>query len=229
MYHSILLVKSKQKLVIPTKWIFSFDILQIFYRGLSPTKLHKIFFFNDESCEADFNLPVRDDFDETVPACYLAQIKGTFGRKSTAVAYTKKHRAVLAKVYNDNLVKYDWNPPQTEAAALVAIPSQNIRIKMERNVEELQGRIQHLQNRIGVEDLTEEEIADLQIVIMDNDGEDEPPLMETFSPNISGDLQEVENLNQNNEPNEELEEDNNTEAVFDPVCGFIPYVTNVSK
>lgn len=80
MFHSVLLVKSKIKLVIPTKWAYSLDIVQIFNRGISPTKLHKIFYFHDKSVRADFNLPVRDEFDPSVPACYLAQIKCTSGK-----------------------------------------------------------------------------------------------------------------------------------------------------
>lgn len=81
MFHSILLVKSKTKLVIPSKWAYSLDFVQIFIRGISPTKVHKIFYFNDQSVEADFTLPVRDAFDPSVPACYLVQIKCTTGMK----------------------------------------------------------------------------------------------------------------------------------------------------
>lgn len=67
-------------MVIPTKWVYSLDIVQIFNKGINPRKTHKVFYYKDKSIDADFTLPVRDIFDENVPACYHAQIKCTFGK-----------------------------------------------------------------------------------------------------------------------------------------------------
>lgn len=82
MYHSVLLVPSKQKLVLPTKWVNSIDVVQACNVGVSKTKYHKVFYYKDVSVQPDFELPIRVEFDENIPACYYAQIKSTTGNKN---------------------------------------------------------------------------------------------------------------------------------------------------
>lgn len=80
MFAVVLLKESKTKLVIPISWIYSLDIVQIFNRGVSHTKNHKIFYYKDKKTEPNFRLPIRIIFDENVHACYIAKILHGLGK-----------------------------------------------------------------------------------------------------------------------------------------------------
>lgn len=102
------------------------------------------------------------------------------GLEKTAEELTEKRRAVLAKVYNEKLTTYDWNLPPP-ANQIYQNESIYTRIKLEKNVEELQGAIQHLQNRIRIEDLTEDEVVDLQLVLMSDENEIQEPFANEYN------------------------------------------------
>lgn len=79
MFACIVLENSKQKLVIPLKWIYSIDITQIMNYGISHTKQHVVFYCNDPDEEPNFRLPIQNDFDENQNACYYARVLHIFG------------------------------------------------------------------------------------------------------------------------------------------------------
>lgn len=103
------------------------------------------------------------------------------------------------------------------------------RIKLEKNVEMLENTIQHLQNQIGIEDLTEEEVIDLQLVLLnDDDGRnrsDSPEIEATGSKNY-----QTEFVPENGE-SVEMEENIGMQAprglLYDSVSGHMGYVLNV--
>lgn len=117
-------------------------------------------------------------------------------------------------------MKYDWNPP--EATNAVQISALRKKIKLENEVQQLQGCIQHLQNNIGIEDLTVEEVADLQMVLM-RDEDEELPLryLEESEDDVDSDNDE---MNVGNISNQQTI---NEERVYDPVAGSIPFIINV--
>lgn len=70
-------VKSKdsnEKLVIPVKWIYSFDIVQGLDYGISKTKSHIIFYSPKLQVQPNFRLPLRDRFENGRDGCYKAHI-----------------------------------------------------------------------------------------------------------------------------------------------------------
>lgn len=81
MFVAVILADSKTKLVIPISWIYSLDIVQIFNRGVSHSKNHKIFYHKNKNTEPNFRLRVRNIFDENVHACYHAKILNGFGKE----------------------------------------------------------------------------------------------------------------------------------------------------
>lgn len=80
MFAVIFLFEANQNLVIPVKWIKSFDIIQAINRGISHTKVHKVFYCNDFSLEPNFNTPMRQEFQAENTGCYDANIKYIFGK-----------------------------------------------------------------------------------------------------------------------------------------------------
>lgn len=80
MFVTIFLVDSKKKLVIPFKWVFSLDILQLLNGCHVRSKIYTIFYSNDLEVEPNFHMPISEIFDEENPACYRAQIGNFFGK-----------------------------------------------------------------------------------------------------------------------------------------------------
>lgn len=88
--------------------------------------------------------------------------------EAQAETFNVNRRSVLPAVYNANLARYNWNPP---------VPNTNgdcqrqsiVNVKLEAEVTQLRETIVHLQNRIGAENLTTKEMADLQDELMDDD------------------------------------------------------------
>lgn len=150
------------------------------------------------------------------------------GLQKTALDLTETRRAVLAKVYNEKLVMYDWHLPM--GANEIHERTTNLtRIKLEKSVEMLENTIQHLQNQIGIEDLTEEEVIDLQLVLLnDDDGRnrsDSPEIEATGSKNY-----QTEFVPENGE-SVEMEENIGMQEprvlLYDSVSGHMGYVLNV--
>lgn len=80
MFAVVTLKPSKKKLIIPAKWIYSFDIVQALNYGLSKTKSHIIFYSQNLQIEPNFRLPVRDLFAENIDGCYQANIWYLMGK-----------------------------------------------------------------------------------------------------------------------------------------------------
>lgn len=80
MFATVILLESLERLVIPIKYVLSLDILQIYNRGISRTKKHIIYYSPDDDDEPNFQLAIKDDFEENVPACYKARILNVFGK-----------------------------------------------------------------------------------------------------------------------------------------------------
>lgn len=79
MFASVLLSESRQKIVIPMKWILSVDIVQVFNYGVSHTKDHIIYYSQNLDDEPNFRLKVEDVF-EFKEGCYEARILHAHGK-----------------------------------------------------------------------------------------------------------------------------------------------------
>lgn len=81
MFVTVILEGSKKKLVIPFKWVYSLDILQLLNGIHVRTKFHTIFYADDLTIEPNFRLPISQTFDEeNAVGCYKAQIGFFFGK-----------------------------------------------------------------------------------------------------------------------------------------------------
>lgn len=65
------------------------------------------------------------------------------------------------------MARYDWNAPTPIPREQVAV-----NVKLEEENTQLKETIVHLQNRIGAEDLTVDEMQDIQEILMDDDDDD---------------------------------------------------------
>lgn len=84
MYFAVVLTATKTKLVIPIQWFESFDLVQIFQRGMvNKSKVYKIFYDSDFNKDPNFRLPIQNEFNENGPnpsACYFASVLQCFGK-----------------------------------------------------------------------------------------------------------------------------------------------------
>lgn len=83
-----------------------------------------------------------------------------------AQRFNANHRAVLPAIYNANLSRYNWHAPTPTPT-----PDEHllVKVKLEDENTQLKETIVHLQNRIGAEDLTVDEMQDIQETLMDDD------------------------------------------------------------
>lgn len=79
----------------------------------------------------------------------------------------------MPAIYNQNLARYNWNPPEPTPNSVEVQLHALINVKLEHENTQLKETITQLQNRIGAEDLTTSEMADLQETLMADDDDDE--------------------------------------------------------
>lgn len=79
----ILLTEPKRLAVVPMSWFPSLDIVQIFNRGVSRTKNHRLFYSPNREDEPDFTLPVQRNFHQDIRASYEGKILSAWGENMT--------------------------------------------------------------------------------------------------------------------------------------------------
>lgn len=82
MFFLIKLKETKQKTIIPLKWIKNFDVTMFFNYGMPYHKKKKyiIFFSNDLNDDPDFNAPLKNTLDGFVKGCYEASLIKHFSK-----------------------------------------------------------------------------------------------------------------------------------------------------
>lgn len=88
MYFLIQLKETKEKAIVPQKWILNLDLETLLNYGVKflVKKIFKVFISNVFGAEPDFNLDVMRILDTRRPACYNAYIVKTFGNKKIFTA-----------------------------------------------------------------------------------------------------------------------------------------------
>lgn len=86
-YCVVLLKNLQKKLVIDSNWVSASANANEFNFGLRPHALRKIF-YSPERKDANFDLPVQNEFDETVDACYLGYLLRSYSKY--AIFFTSK-------------------------------------------------------------------------------------------------------------------------------------------
>lgn len=77
------IIPENKRIIVPIKWIEGVDEVSVFNGCLQQGQVRRVFYSDDESKHADFQLPTRDKFDVT-DGCYrvrLLQILGKRGLK----------------------------------------------------------------------------------------------------------------------------------------------------
>lgn len=83
MFFVVVLQSSKEKVIVPAKWIQGFDSTKLFNYGIRyiKRKPYKIYFSqNMWHDEPDFQIAILDRIDFSQPACYRAKIVQQFGK-----------------------------------------------------------------------------------------------------------------------------------------------------
>lgn len=79
MYICVIFEKSKTIKIVPIRWWqHHLSAVQLTY-GIRPNQIQKVFYCDDELENANFNLPLSNEFQENVPRCYSAYIFKFFG------------------------------------------------------------------------------------------------------------------------------------------------------
>jgi hypothetical protein len=84
MYFATFLFVSKINLLVPAKWIFHLNIDCLINNGVCTAEEHLIFYSKNDK-GPNFLAPIRNDFDESVDACYYANIIKVFGMQLYSV------------------------------------------------------------------------------------------------------------------------------------------------
>lgn len=79
----------------------------------------------------------------------------------------------MPAIYNENLARYNWNPPVPTPNSDEYDEQVVVNVKLENENTQLKETIMQLQNRIGAEDLTTDEMAAIQEELLDDDDDDE--------------------------------------------------------
>lgn len=106
MYFVVILVKSKKLLAIPASHILKLDVARKINSGLKNWK-RQLVFFSLENREPNFNLAIREDFDENGDGVYWANLLRAFDTKEQADAFVDLRRNVLPVNYYDRPAEQD--------------------------------------------------------------------------------------------------------------------------
>lgn len=83
MFFLVILKNSKEKVIVPVKWIQNLDTTKLFNYGIvyMKKKVYKIYFSNKMlHDEPDFQTTILDRIDLSQPACYETKIVQCFGK-----------------------------------------------------------------------------------------------------------------------------------------------------
>lgn len=139
LFAAVILKHSREKLVVPIKWVGNLDVLQIFNIGISHTKDHLVYFSKKLSEEPDFTAEKRQYFDEDGSFCYDGKVLHIWGKiqkffftfflvtftfaifygyvlfsdtYENAERFLNSRRKLLPAIYNANLERYHFNPTE---------------------------------------------------------------------------------------------------------------------
>lgn len=80
-----------------------------------------------------------------------------------------KKRSVLPAVYNANRTRYDWNPPEPPEESC----NRTVHVKMEKQIDDLQSKLERLQRQACVNDIDPVVLDDLQQAVLEDNDDDE--------------------------------------------------------
>lgn len=185
MYHVVVLIESKEKLCVPTTWVFAVDRVKALNCGLNRNEKRRIFYSKNLKSTPNFLLPLRTDFDPDINSCYIGKIVKTFHTSDEAKAYISKLRGGLQPVYNDTLQE---NTPLFVAAEEEIAQAIEKKTEIKSETEQLRAHIMTLTQQLPPVEITDgRDLSDVIILDdsdfkMDNDSEmDIEPIQEVLN------------------------------------------------
>lgn len=156
MYFGVVLVGHNTNLCIPASWVYLIDPVRAYNgRGLNQNEKKRIFFSNNLKKTPNFLLPLRDIFEPSENACYLAKIKRTFYTMDEAKKFMKKQRGGLPTVYNNIIPK--TSPEFINGEAQIAEENDrllNVKIEINEQIVQLRDSVIRVNEFVPVIDLT---------------------------------------------------------------------------
>lgn len=98
MYFVVILMESRKVLAIPASYVLKLDVVRKINSGLKNWK-NQLIFFSPENHDPNFNLAIREDFDENVDGIYRANVLKAFDTKEQAESFVAIRRNVLPVNY----------------------------------------------------------------------------------------------------------------------------------
>lgn len=93
MFVVVALEKIKINLVIPLNWVYSFNPSDIVNNAVNTSEVVTIFYNENLNVQANFSLPIVEDFNQNIPNCYEARMMKFFGKLLLVLLF------VIAKDY----------------------------------------------------------------------------------------------------------------------------------
>lgn len=185
---------SQRNLVIPLRWIFSFELKKWVNDGINPSSQYKIFFSQDANETPNFSLPINVGEFYGQTGCYIAQIRKLFGKfiyKFFLWNDNVSFRIILFKDSNDEAEAKNFCERQRdimpksyvshkvfEAASRSILFDEN-RDEIENfwnrndNKEGIRETMENMQNMNDIFiDLSDSDVEDFQDILQDDDLDD---------------------------------------------------------
>lgn len=154
MYFLVVLKDSKEKVVIPQKWISNLNLEIILNAGITfVRKAHTVFISKNHEDEPDFNLAINHSLDINRPGCYHAIIVKAFGNY-----YLECLECFVAVIIQVNLTYFNCSISKLESMA-DAIKNQSNTI--------------HPNNGLRDEGLDDDDIDAIQAIIEEDTDDDD--------------------------------------------------------
>lgn len=175
MFFAVILVESHKLLTIPASWSYKLDFVRNFKSGLRQWRDKVIFYSPDILADPNFRLEIQTEFDPDKPACYMANILGSYYTAEDSDAYLARRRTYLPPVYADGRI----SPTDSEPEFVVQVNDPLLRIKKEN--EDIVNRIQNefvdltandsIENRaeLNSQHTTEDDLSGIDCVADEND------------------------------------------------------------
>lgn len=170
MYFVVILVSSKKVLAIPAAYVLQLDVVGKMNTGLKKWK-KQLVFFSPENHDPNFNLPIREDFDENVDGVYYANILKVCYTQEEATAVVESRRNVLPVNYFNRFVQDD-NLDDSDSSSTDE-PGQNIKQEPRSNAVDA--------NSDDIIDVTLDESQ----LMFDGSSDDEEIQVSTIDVNVS--------------------------------------------
>lgn len=165
MYAVFVLICDKTLLALPVTRCAYLDVVRCCNHGLNRNLKRRIFFSSDKFKEPNYKLPLGNMFDSDRDGCYLAYCLKFFANDTEANAFIETQRRKYPACYNDRNLR-EVAPP-----AFTVLPP-DVKQMVQAELKPFQQAFFYANSLIGIQDLTDDDVADLGDILMMPDDDD---------------------------------------------------------